>query len=73
MRGIYADVKDVQIIRGYAFYQTAWEHYQTIKESLGKKPKQKLTVKEFCEYEGITVQDFYKIINTNMPVQLAFI
>lgn len=65
MRGIYAEVKDLMRIRGYAHYSNAWDAYEVIKKSYGKTGKQRLTIMQLCEYEGITIHDFMTSLHQN--------
>ena len=49
--------KDVRrVLIHITTYQGAWLHYRAIKDSLGKQSHQKLTVKEFADWEGLDAQ-----------------
>jgi len=59
MRGIFVDISDIQILFDCSL-ATAYRKINLIKDSLGKKKEQGVTIKEFCEFEGITDIDFYQ-------------
>jgi hypothetical protein len=62
MKGIYIDLKDIMTIRGCS-ESRASDIIQILRALLGKKKHQKITVSEYCEYEGISVELFMKAIN----------
>jgi len=70
MRGIFIDISDIEKIHGCS-YTTAQRRMQTIRDSLQKKEKQDITVKEYCEFEGISYDEFYKHIKPE-PGQSVF-
>jgi hypothetical protein len=46
--------KDVtRVLIHITTYKGAWLHYRAIKDNLGKLSHQKLTVKEFADWEGL--------------------
>jgi hypothetical protein len=46
--------KDVKrILTHITTYKGAWLHLQAIKDNLGKQKRQRLTIKEFADWEGI--------------------
>jgi len=59
MRGIFIDISDIEKIHGCS-YTTAQRRMQTIKDSLQKKEKQEVSIREFCEFEGISFDDFFQ-------------
>ena len=59
MKGIFVDNSDIQILFDCSL-TTACRKMSVIKDSLSKKKVQKITIKEFCEFEGITEIDFYQ-------------
>ena len=59
MHGIFIDITDIEKIHGCS-YTTAQRRMQTIRDSLDKKEKQEVTIREFCEFEGISYDEFYK-------------
>lgn len=61
MKGIFVDVKDVAAVTGLS-YPRAVGHLQDIHAALAKAKHQKVTVTEFCNYEGIQVDDFHVAI-----------
>jgi len=57
MRGIFIDIKDIEILHGVD-YSTARRRMRTIRDALGKKKHQKVMIEEFCKFEGITREQF---------------
>jgi len=55
--GLFVSTSDVMEVFGCS-YTTAWKRLQVIKGALGKEKHQKITVKEFIEYEGLTMEEF---------------
>lgn len=51
--------KDIQRIFPYTYssYHTAWQKLKRVKECLGKKKHQGLTVKDFANWEGLDPTD----------------
>lgn len=45
--------KQVMAISGLRSYRGAWARIKKIKECLGKKQHQRLTVQEYAEWEGL--------------------
>jgi len=62
MDGIFLTAKDLQKISGFKSYASAWRYLQLIKDSIGKKKHQHITLGEFCNYEGIQESEVLKII-----------
>lgn len=60
--GIYLSVKDLMIITGRTNYNSSQREHQTIRECI-QANKRKLTVKEYCEYEGISYAEVVAILN----------
>ena len=56
-RGIFLTIKDVQLIENCS-KTTAWKRIQTLKDIFDKKSHQKVTIDEYCNYEGITKEQF---------------
>jgi anaerobic glycerol-3-phosphate dehydrogenase len=45
--------KDImKVLQHIGSYNGAWKHYSLIKSALGKADHQRITVKEFADYEG---------------------
>ena len=61
--GLFVSTSNIMKVFGCS-YTTAWKRMQVIKSALGKEKHQKITVKEFIEYEGLTMEDFNKSVNT---------
>jgi hypothetical protein len=55
--GIFVTTKDVMRIRGLG-EAGAYMALRLIKDSLGKARKQRVTIDEYCQYEGITLEAF---------------
>lgn len=62
MKGIFVEIKDVMILEDLS-YQQAFRKLRTVRDCLGKKKKNKVTVREYCESEQITEEDFKKAID----------
>lgn len=58
MKGIFVDIKDVSAIFGISNRQ-AQTRIQVMRAALSKKENQLITIREFCEHEGITLDDYY--------------
>jgi len=61
MKGIFIDIKDIMIIRGLT-KSGAQYLFKRIQFTLNKKPYQKISINEYCDYEGITIEQFLKAI-----------
>lgn len=57
MRGIFIELSDIKKIFGYQSDQGAHKRLTLIRDCLGKKD---ITIREFCEFEQITEEDFKK-------------
>lgn len=59
---IYLSIKELMILTGKNSYKSAQRGHQAIRDSIivGKK---KLTVKEYCEFEGINKIEVINFIN----------
>jgi hypothetical protein len=60
--GIFITVTDIAIIKG-CHYNTAWKELKTLHTILEKKEHQKVTILEYCQYEGITIDEFNRATN----------
>jgi len=56
---LFIQVQDVMNVMGYA-KTAAYQRLHTIKAAYGKLPHQRVTVKEFAEYEGIPIAEVRK-------------
>ncbi len=63
MKGIYVTLSDIMSIHGVKRAEAS-RIKNIIKDALGKEKHQELTIREFCEYEGILESDFRKAVNT---------
>ena len=61
MHGIFIDITDIRAIHGCS-YTTARRRIQTIRDSLEKKDDQEITIREFCEFEGISFDEYYQAV-----------
>jgi hypothetical protein len=59
MHRIILYCKDLEIITGKG-KKCCWKMMQTIKDALGKQKHQNLTIKEYCDYEGINYDEVVK-------------
>ena len=57
MQGIFATVDDLKNLYNCS-YSTAQRKYQVVKDAFGKKKHQKVTIKEMCDYLGVTHNEF---------------
>ncbi len=57
MEGLFITTSDIQLIHNCCS-KTAQKKMQLIREVLCKKPHQKVTIKEYCDFEGIGMEDF---------------
>ncbi len=57
MEGIFISIADIQLIHNCS-YITAWRKMQVIRDSLSKERHQGITIKEFCDWEGISIDEF---------------
>lgn len=70
MHGIFIDISDIEKIHGCS-YATAQRRMQIIRDSLQKKGKQQVSIREFCEFEGIGFKEFFEYIKAK-PGQSEF-
>ena len=59
---IFITVKDLCILTGKT-YLSCWREIQTLKDCLGKKKEQKITIEEYSKYEGISINEIRKALN----------
>ena len=62
MKRITIDPSDIEILIGRDI-GTAQKLLRTIKDALGKKKHQRVTIKEFCDYIGFPFEDTCNMIN----------
>lgn len=55
-------IKDIALITGKSI-KSASRLYHKIKHDLGKDKQQILTIKEFCDYMGLKIEDILASIN----------
>lgn len=51
---VFISPKDLMPLYGHKSYKGAWKAYQALKDALGKKQHQRITVTELATYEGIS-------------------
>jgi hypothetical protein len=54
VKGIFIEIKDIQKIDGCSYPQ-AWRKMRTLRDIAGQK---KITVRQYCIIENITLDDF---------------
>ena len=59
---IFITTKDICILTGKT-YLSCWREFQILRDSLGKKKKQKITFEEYSNYEGISIEEIRKALN----------
>ena len=62
MKRLCIDAKEVAIVLGKSVV-TGQTLLRTIKDVLGKKKHQPVTIKEFCDYEGLPFEVVFNMIN----------
>lgn len=62
MKRISIDASDVAILINRDI-STAQKLIRTIKDSLNKKRHQRVTIREFCEYEGFSYDEVFELVN----------
>lgn len=62
MRRIFITVTDLQIITGTS-ERNCQKIMRTIKDSLQKKPFQHVTIREYCHYENIDINEVLEALN----------
>ena len=68
MRKLIIHTNEVEQILGCK-QRTAQAMLRTIKDVYNKKKHQAVTIREFCEYEGLPYQDVFNEINKITPKQ----
>lgn len=63
--GIFLGLKDLMILEGKDFKQSAWRRYQAIKDALGKPKHAKLTIDEYCRYYCIDKETVLNALKLN--------
>lgn len=59
--GIFLTIKDLQRLLGSENYNSACRIHVGIRDALGKKSKY-LTIKEYCEYEGLEYEYIWNFL-----------
>lgn len=63
-RGIFLTITDVQLLKGYESYKSAWAFYRRIRRLTGKPDNALITISDFCEVTCCTDQDVIKFFET---------
>ena len=59
---IYLTVKELQLLTGMVHYSSAYREHRAIRDALASE-KQRLTVKEYCDYEKIPYGEVVEFLN----------
>lgn len=62
MRRLFITVSDLQIITGTSD-RNCQKIMRTLKDSLNKKVYQHITIKEYCQYESIDINEVLEVLN----------
>lgn len=60
--GMFLCVRDLQTIEGHTTYNGAWNSYNTIRETVGKKAGQKITFWDYSKVEGVPVDQLFAFL-----------
>jgi len=60
--GIYITVKELMLITGKTNYKSAHREHIAIRDAIAAK-KRKLTIKEYCQYEGVEEKEITEVLN----------
>lgn len=70
MYRITIDPSDIEILIGRDI-STAQKLLRTIKDALKKERHQRITIKEFCDYEGLPFEETFNMINNITTKEVA--
>ncbi|MCD9015463.1 hypothetical protein [Parachryseolinea silvisoli] len=56
--------KDIQRIMGYC-YKTAGRIHRQIRQFVGKRPGQLITIDDFCTFTGLTRENVQSLLNND--------
>jgi DNA-binding CsgD family transcriptional regulator len=59
--GIFISAKEISLLNG-CHIRTAYDHLKHVRDALAIQGK-KLTVKQYCEYEGIALEVAIELLN----------
>ena len=59
--GIYLSVKDLMILTGSVNYKSVAKSHKAIRDSIAVG-KRKLTISEYCQYEGLDAQEITRYL-----------
>ncbi len=65
-RGIFLTVKDLMRLTGSNSYEATRQLHKTIRNNIVKN-KRKLTIKEYCKFEGIDYQEVMEFLKREIP------
>ncbi|MEO8759761.1 MAG: hypothetical protein ABI388_01980 [Bacteroidia bacterium] len=61
--GIYLTIKDLMTLTGLYSYSGAGKAHRTIREAIAHN-KRKITVREYCEYEGVSYDEVWTFLRS---------
>ncbi|MEI6122272.1 MAG: hypothetical protein WCQ95_01455 [Bacteroidota bacterium] len=62
MKRILITVKDIQILTGLS-YQSAYRAMQHLRDALSKQKHQKVTIKEYTDYNGLKIDEVADVLD----------
>lgn len=65
--GIFLTIKDLMYLTGNYNYNSAWKYHQQVRDSLGAN-KRKLTIREYCIYEGLDFIEIWSALRKNQSM-----
>lgn len=65
--GIFLTVKDLMLLLGITKYENARKKHKQIRDALstGTRSKRLLTIKEYCDYELVSISEIWRVIRPN--------
>jgi hypothetical protein len=70
MQRIFITTSDIQILTGKSS-QTALRILQRIRLQFNKPEKSNVTFREYCEFEGVSINEVYEALNLKIPINLT--
>jgi hypothetical protein len=65
--GIFLTVKDLMHLTGNKNYSASRNYHQQIRDSIGQN-KRKLTIYEYCNYEGVGFAEIWTILRVGQAI-----
>jgi len=69
MNRLFLTTSDIQIITGTG-YRNSQKIMQRLKDSLAKENHQHITIKEYCQYEGISEKEVSELLKLDSAKKL---